>query len=38
VTQEKGFSEDYVFGFFGFRGAGRLYDPKQFVPNFNRFQ
>jgi hypothetical protein len=27
VTQEKGFSEDYVFGFFGFRGAGGFVTP-----------
>src|ERR1700730_18576961 len=27
VTQEKGFSEDYVFGFFGFRGAGGFMTP-----------
>ena len=27
MTQEKGFSEDYVFGFFGFRGAGGFMTP-----------
>jgi len=27
VTQEKGFSEDYVFGFFGSRGAGGFMSP-----------